>query len=221
MIATSGRTAGIPAGGKITSLSRFSTNARQSRPPCVFWEEMMDGDFQIQVQHCAQRLSQSPEAALAELFDLTAERLVRYAMSVTSSQADAEDALQGAFSRIARRPQLLVAAKLPWSYLLRTVRNEALRILQRNSSQKRLQVPASAVQATPEQQLLQQESSESVRRILKSLPSEQSEVVTLKHWEDLTFAEIAEVLGISQNTVASRYRYAMEKLQRALEGLVR
>ena len=118
----------------------------------------MDGDFQVQVQHCAQRLSQSPEAALAELFDLTAERLVRYAMSVTSSQADAEDALQGAFSRIARRPQLLVAAKLPWSYLLRTVRNEALRILQRNSSQKRLQVPASAVQATPEQQLLQQES---------------------------------------------------------------
>ncbi|MFN5905276.1 MAG: RNA polymerase sigma factor [Planctomyces sp.] len=182
---------------------------------------MMDGDFQVQVQHCAQRLSQSPEAALAELFDLTAERLVRYAMSVTSSQADAEDALQGAFSRIARRPQLLVAAKLPWSYLLRTVRNEALRILQRNSSQKRLQVPASTVQATPEQQLLQQESSESVRRILKSLPSEQSEVVTLKHWEDLTFAEIAEVLGISQNTVASRYRYAMEKLQRALEGLVR
>jgi RNA polymerase sigma-70 factor (ECF subfamily) len=53
------------------------------------------------------------------------------------------------------------------------------------------------------------------------LPSEQSEVVILKHWEDLTFAEIAEVLGISQNTVASRYRYAMEKLQRALEGVVR
>jgi len=105
--------------------------------------------------------------------------------------------------------------------MLRAVRNEALRLLQRSSSQKRLQVPTSAVQSTPEQQVLQQEVSESVRRILKSLPAEQSEVVTLKHWEDLTFAEIAEVLGISQNTVASRYRYAMEKLQRALEGLVR
>ncbi|MFM7923664.1 MAG: RNA polymerase sigma factor, partial [Planctomycetaceae bacterium] len=72
-----------------------------------------------------------------------------------------------------------------------------------------------------EQQVLQQESAEQIRRILDSLPSEQSEVVILKHWEDLTFAEIAEVLGISQNTVASRYRYAMEKLKRALEGLVR
>ena len=33
--------------------------------------------------------------------------------------------------------------------------------------------------------------------------------------------EIAEALGLSQNTVASRYRYAMEKLQRSLEPLVK
>jgi RNA polymerase sigma-70 factor (ECF subfamily) len=46
-------------------------------------------------------------------------------------------------------------------------------------------------------------------------------VVILKHWEELTFAEIADALGLSQNTVASRYRYAMEKLQRSLEPLVK
>ena len=186
----------------------------------MFWEDEMDGDFQSLVKACAQRLSQSPEVALAELFDLTAERLVRFAISVTSSQADAEDALQGAFSRIARNPQLLVAAKLPWSYLLRTVRNESLRILQRNGAQKRLRVTAGVGVPTAEQELQKQETAERVRRILAGLPAEQSEVVTLKHWEDLTFAEIAEVLGISQNTVASRYRYAMEKLQRSLEGLM-
>ncbi|MFM7868910.1 MAG: RNA polymerase sigma factor [Planctomycetaceae bacterium] len=106
-------------------------------------------------------------------------------------------------------------------FLLQAVRNEALRILQRNKARKRLPVAAAAMPASAEQQVLQQESAEQIRRILDSLPSEQSEVVILKHWEDLTFAEIAEVLGISQNTVASRYRYAMEKLQRALEGLVR
>ena len=39
--------------------------------------------------------------------------------------------------------------------------------------------------------------------------------------EELTFAEIAEALGLSQNTVASRYRYAMEKLQRSLEPLIK
>ena len=37
----------------------------------------------------------------------------------------------------------------------------------------------------------------------------------------MTFAEIAVVLGESQNTVASRYRYAIEKLTRILEPLAR
>ena len=62
---------------------------------------------------------------------------------------------------------------------------------------------------------------DSVRRVLQSLPKSQYEVVILKHWEELTFAEIAEALGLSQNTVASRYRYAMEKLQRSLEPLIK
>jgi len=72
-----------------------------------------------------------------------------------------------------------------------------------------------------EAQIVHEETADSVRRILKSLPKSQSEVVILKHWEELTFAEIAEALDLSQNTVASRYRYAMEKLQRSLEPLMK
>jgi RNA polymerase sigma-70 factor, ECF subfamily len=48
------------------------------------------------------------------------------------------------------------------------------------------------------------------------LPTDQSEVVVLKLWESLTFAQIAEMLQISPSTAASRYRYAMEKLSRSL-----
>jgi len=38
-------------------------------------------------------------------------------------------------------------------------------------------------------------------------------VVTLKIWGELTFDEIARTLDESLNTVASRYRYALEKLK--------
>jgi RNA polymerase sigma-70 factor, ECF subfamily len=38
----------------------------------------------------------------------------------------------------------------------------------------------------------------------------------MKIWNDLTFAEIAEALGISQNTAASRYRYALAALKKDL-----
>ena len=51
---------------------------------------------------------------------------------------------------------------------------------------------------------------------LRTLPPEQAEVVVLKIWEDMTFAEIGTVLEESPNTVASRYQYAMAKLSKRL-----
>jgi RNA polymerase sigma-70 factor (ECF subfamily) len=40
------------------------------------------------------------------------------------------------------------------------------------------------------------------------------EVVILKVWGELTFAEIAEALDIPANTAASRYRYGLEELRK-------
>ncbi|MBM4049994.1 MAG: sigma-70 family RNA polymerase sigma factor, partial [Planctomycetes bacterium] len=51
---------------------------------------------------------------------------------------------------------------------------------------------------------------------LMALPEEQREVVLLKVYGRLTFAEIADVIHASPNTAASRYRYAVEKLRRHL-----
>ena len=60
-----------------------------------------------------------------------------------------------------------------------------------------------------------------IRQALKRLPTNQSEVVVLKIWEDMTFAEIASVLDESPNTVASRYRYALQKLDNYLRPMAR
>ena len=46
------------------------------------------------------------------------------------------------------------------------------------------------------------------------LPAEQREVLVMKIWNELTFADIGTVLGISQNTAASRYRYALASLKK-------
>lgn len=166
-------------------------------------------------------LPRETERALAGLFDLSAQRLVRLAVMVTGNQADAEDALQAAFSRIAAKPRLLANANTPWPYLIRIVRNESLRLLQSGRHGRAETEVRSVCQPSVEASLVHEETADSIRRILRSLPPTQYEVVILKHWEDLTFAEISEALGLSQNTVASRYRYALEKLQRSLEPLTR
>ena len=52
-----------------------------------------------------------------------------------------------------------------------------------------------------------------IEQAMRELPAEQREVVHLKMFEGMTFQEIADVTGESINTVASRYRYAIEKLR--------
>ena len=51
---------------------------------------------------------------------------------------------------------------------------------------------------------------------LRELPEEQREVLVMKIWGGLTFAQVGEALAISANTAGSRYRYALERLREAL-----
>lgn len=55
---------------------------------------------------------------------------------------------------------------------------------------------------------------------LAALPEEQRSVVHLHVWEDMTFREIGELLGLPTQTIASRYRYALDKLRAQSPALV-
>jgi len=150
------------------------------------------------------------------LFDLTSQRLVRFALAITRNQHDAEDAVQASLVRIASRPLLFEPTLSPWAYLLQMVRNEALLIARR----KKRWVESGNLQdllvACPVDELDREETYRAIWLALRMLPPEQAEVVTLKIWEDMTFAQIGEILELSPNTAASRYQYGMNKLSKVL-----
>ena len=56
-----------------------------------------------------------------------------------------------------------------------------------------------------------------VQKALQDLPEEQRETVFLRIWSGMSLAEIAEATATPLNTVASRYRYGLEKLRERLE----
>ena len=53
-----------------------------------------------------------------------------------------------------------------------------------------------------------------IQMAMAELPPEQREVITLKIWGELTFAEIGQTLGIPANTAASRFRYGLSELRK-------
>lgn len=63
------------------------------------------------------------------------------------------------------------------------------------------------------------EEAQLLRDAVQNLSPKLREVVVMKSWGGLTFAEISETLAISPNTAASRYRYALEQLAQELRKL--
>jgi RNA polymerase sigma-70 factor (ECF subfamily) len=141
--------------------------------------------------------------------------LLLFARRWTRCRADAEDIVQEAFVRFWRRQHSPENRAL----LYATVRSTALDRLR--SEQRRARREATVANDGSEffesPFAAADESQQMLAVAVEQLPEEQREVVILKIWNELTFAEIAQVLEISQNTAASRYRYALGALKKNLQ----
>ncbi len=141
--------------------------------------------------------------------------LLLFARRWTNSRADAEDVVQDAFVRFWRRQHSLENRGL----LYATVRSTALDRLRSNQRRARREATAAldGAESCAPQFTTFDEGQQLLAAAVERLPNEQREVVILKIWNELTFAEIGDVLEISQNTAASRYRYALGALRKTLQ----
>ncbi|HUT74662.1 MAG TPA: RNA polymerase sigma factor [Armatimonadota bacterium] len=155
-------------------------------------------------------------ADLGGLYDGHAAAVYRLLLAVLRSPEDAQDALGEVFLKAARRDWRRI--RNPRAYLLASARNQAISMLRRPHREQPTD-PSHAcffdASCLDQEQALPVERAEGA---LRELPPDQREVVVLKVYEGLTFAEIAAITRARPNTVASRYRYAIEKLRRALGG---
>jgi RNA polymerase sigma factor (sigma-70 family) len=153
-----------------------------------------------------------------ELLNRHGAGLVLFARQWLGTHADAEDAVQDAFVRLLK---IRTRPDDPLAYLYSCVRTAAIDAARTRARRKRVDEKRSACESVFEAALEQVELSASVETALSQLPDEQREVVVMKIWGGLTFAQIAVALGISPNTAGSRYRYAIERLESALAHEVR
>lgn len=153
---------------------------------------------------------------LAALYDAFASGLYRHALMILADPAGAEDAVQQVFAKLATRGCSWLDPISPPSYLRTAVRNECYRVLARPHPVSIVDSEAPPLLVPVDAALVAEEERQILGAALQALPPEQREVIHLKVYEDWTFQQIAELLGVSINTAASRYRYALEKLRQRL-----
>lgn len=162
------------------------------------------------------------ELDLERLYDEHAQALFAFLMNFTRDEDDTREILQELFVKLARQPGLLSNVRDLRPFLLRLAHNAAIDLVRRRGTRNKYheqfgsdQLSVFATDDNPDEQAFR----EALSAALGDLPEDQRAVVHLKLWEQLTFEQIAETLGISPNTAASRYRYGLDKLRGRLRPL--
>lgn len=141
---------------------------------------------------------------------------MQFAFYRLGNQADAEDAVQDVYvqafrDRVKRRHITEVRP-----YLFRMVRNRCTDVLRARS--RRSDQTSGEVIGTDDtlSAMVARDEARELARLLDQIPEREAEVIRLRAWSELSFAEVAVAVGAAVPTVKSRFRYGIEKLRRLL-----
>jgi RNA polymerase sigma-70 factor (ECF subfamily) len=149
-------------------------------------------------------------------------RLVRLAYRFCWNRANAEDAVHSALIRAAgRRAQVRDGARV-WAWVRAIVVRECQDQRRREKRDRRAAdariqkegQPGDA--ANPAELAARGELTERVREAIGELPERQQTAVVLRHLEEMSYAEIAEIMDVSESTVRVQVRNALENLRAKL-----
>jgi RNA polymerase sigma-70 factor (ECF subfamily) len=168
------------------------------------------------------------EAALkgdADAFGILVERyqrpLYNAALRITGNRDDALEATQSAFLNVFDKLDTFDPSHRFFSWIFRAVVNEALDTAHRRRRFVEDDGESAALRLAddnPESELSSSEESARVRRALNGLAVDHRVVLVLRHFHDLSYAEMAELIGIPEKTVKSRLFSARRELRVLLEA---
>ena len=148
--------------------------------------------------------------------------LVDYAAPIVGSRSTAEDAVQEAYFRFVPPPGPPADIGSPASYLFRIVRNIAIDMTRRVSSEARrdaqlAQVTDGAARTpSPEEETVHREALALVKAALDELPAETRRAFEMKRLDGQTYEDIAAQLGTSKSSAHRLVQNALTHIMRRL-----
>jgi RNA polymerase sigma-70 factor (ECF subfamily) len=155
----------------------------------------------------------------AQLFELYHERLCAHAQSILRDPAEARDVVQEVFIRAMREPRLFDPGFKTGAWLYRVTRNLCFNISRDRRRRGGILAAAPREDSVPGGQaeaVSGQERQQALLAAMDTLSPDHREILFLRYFEDLSYAEIAARLGIKLGTVMSRLSRARDRMEEAL-----
>ncbi len=167
-------------------------------------------------------------SAISELIERHSQRVRSYIGMMVKDDDVADDIFQETFIKAVKvidEGRYTDSGKF-LSWVLRIAHNRVLDYFRREKSSRQLNESEAGydvlgtlrfAEPNAEDRLVHSEIENSVRQLIELLPEEQQEVVRLRYYSKLSFAEIAEQTEVSINTALGRMRYALINLRRMIQ----
>jgi RNA polymerase sigma-70 factor (ECF subfamily) len=165
------------------------------------------------------RLLRGDTRSLGQLYERYRVPLFRFCLRMLKDTARAEDAVHDTFLKLARQHTGIVHPAAFRSWLFRVARNEVFMALRRITPIPLDEEDGVWDPSTPHDILERTEQNVRVHAMLDALRPDYREVLILKEFEDMRYAEIAMVTGSTESAVRSRIFKARRALSERLAGL--
>ena len=168
------------------------------------------------------RLQNGEMDAFDALFEKFRRKLLAYVRGLVGDVQQSEDIVQETFVELARKIQKIRPEKGVGPWLYRVARNRAIDLLRHRKfevlpgddyfGEQRRNVVSDAGNA-PDERLMAREQQLEVQKMLASLPQKERDLLMLRFYGDLSFAEIAKVVRRPLGTVLWQVRRSLAKLR--------
>lgn len=165
-------------------------------------------------------MHQRDRDVLRQIYEEYKDDLLTVASCMLADQAAAEDCLHELFVSLAADLARVRSFGNLKGYLVTAIANRSRDCLRRRGRSRETSDTASrtgdeivAKAADPMATMIEREEARRLYRAIAALPVEQRTVITLRLHGEMTFEEIARLESVSNNTIRSRYRYALDKLR--------
>lgn len=155
--------------------------------------------------------------AFGDLVTAHQDVLFNVALRMCGDREDAREIVQTVFLKAWRKLHTFDRRHRFFSWIYRIMVNETLNLVTRRKPWEPLPEGIRDPGRAPEEDCARAEAGGIVQAALLELPAGQREVIVLRHFQDLSYREMGELLGVPEKTVKSR----LHDSRRRLEGLLR